>query len=95
MPHYLFTGTNDIDFCTLFNVGLYLESSFPSEVNDEGLINCFASAGNASNIKKKASRILQDLFQSLMTSRIGAMKEPNFGTYLISGLVVTVLENVL
>ena len=46
------------------NVCSYLDSSFPTEVNDEGLINYFACTGNALNIKKKASRILKDLFQS-------------------------------
>ena len=29
-------GANDPDFCVLLNVGIYLENTFPTEVNDEG-----------------------------------------------------------
>ena len=29
------------DFCVLLNVGLNLESLFPTDVNDDGLVNCF------------------------------------------------------
>ena len=57
-------GANDPDFCVLLNAGIYLENTFPTEVNDEGLINCFACAGNALNTKKAVSRILKDLFHS-------------------------------
>ena len=57
-------GASDPDFCVLLNVCLYLESIFPTEINDEGLVNCFAFAGNALNTKKRVSRILKDLFRS-------------------------------
>ena len=63
-PSQIILGANDPDFCVLLNVGLYLENIFPTEVNDEGLVNCFACAGNALNTKKRVSRILKDLFRS-------------------------------
>ena len=42
-PSQIILGANDPDFCVLLNVGIYLEDTFPTEVNDGGLINCFAS----------------------------------------------------
>ena len=63
-PSQIILGANDPDFCVLLNVGIYLEDTFPTEVNDEGLINCFASSGNALNTKKAVSRILKELFRS-------------------------------
>ena len=48
----------------MLNVGLYLKNTFPTEVNDEGLINCFTYTGNALNTKKAVSRILKELFHS-------------------------------
>ena len=49
----------------MLNVGIYyLEYTFPTEVNDEEVIDCFACAGSVLNTKRAASRILKDLFQS-------------------------------
>ena len=58
-PSQIILGASDPDFCALLNVGLYLESIFPTEINDEGLVNCFAFVGNALNTNKRVSRILK------------------------------------
>ena len=34
-PSQISIGSNDPDFCVLLNVGLYLESLFPIDVNDK------------------------------------------------------------
>ena len=64
-PSQIILGSNDTDFCVLLNVGLYLESQFPTEVNDEGILNCFSFGGSSTaNTKKKASRVMRDIFKS-------------------------------
>lgn len=64
-PSQIILGSNDPDFCVLLNLGLYLESQFPTEANDEGILNCFSFAGSSPmNTKKKASRVLKEIFES-------------------------------
>jgi len=63
-PSQIILGSNDPDFCVLLNVGLYLESLFPTEMNDEGLVNCFSIARKTYNTKKRAGKILSDIFTS-------------------------------
>ena len=63
-PSQIILGSNDPDFCVLLNVGLYLEHMFPTEVNDEGLVNCFSIAKKTYNTKKRAGKILSDIFTS-------------------------------
>ena len=55
---------NDPDFCVLLNFGLYLESLFPTDVDDEGLVNCFSIARKTCNTKKRVGKILSDIFTS-------------------------------
>ena len=63
-PSQIILGSNDIDFCVLLNIGLYLECLFPTDVNDEGLVNCFSIARKTYNTKKRAGKILSDIFTS-------------------------------
>ena len=37
-------GLNQLDFCILLNIWLYLECMFPTEVNDEWFVNYFGIA---------------------------------------------------
>ena len=64
-PSQIILASNDPDFCVLLNIGLYLESQFPTEDNDEGILNCFSFGGSSPmNTKKKASRVLKEIFES-------------------------------
>ena len=63
-PSKITLGSNDTDFCVFLNVGLYLECIFPTEVNEEGLVNCFSIAKKTYNTKKRAGKILSDIFTS-------------------------------
>ena len=63
-PPQIILGSNDPDFCVLLSVGIYLEHLFPTDRNDEGLINCFSVAKKSYNTKKRAGKILSDIFTS-------------------------------
>ena len=63
-PSQIILGSNDPDFCVLLNIGIYLEYMFPTEMNDEGLVNCFSIAKKSYNTKKRAGKILSDIFTS-------------------------------
>ena len=65
-PSQITLGFNDPNFCILLNIGLYLESQFPSKVNDEGSILNYLSFGGSSptNIKKKTSTVSREIFES-------------------------------
>ena len=63
-PTQLILGANDPDFCTLLNVGLYLEHLYPSERNSDGELNCFSLSGNTDSSKARAARILKEIFVS-------------------------------
>ena len=64
-PSQIIMGYNDPNFCVLMNLGLYLESQFLTKPNDEGILNCFSfGTSSAMNTKKKASRVLKEIFES-------------------------------
>ena len=63
-PPQIILGSNDPDFFVLLSVGIYLEHLFPTDKNDEGLINCFSVAKKSYNTKKRAGKILSDIFTS-------------------------------
>ena len=63
-PSQIILESNDPDFCVLLNVGIYLKHMFPTEMNDEGLVNCFSIAKKSYNAKKQARKILSDIFTS-------------------------------
>ena len=63
-PSQIILGSNDPDFCVLLNVGVYLEHMFPTEMNDEGLVTCFSIAKKSYNTKKRAGKILSEIFTS-------------------------------
>ncbi len=63
-PSQIILGSNDPDFCVLFNVVLYLESLFPIDVYGDGLVNCFSIPKKTYNTKKRAGQILSDIFTS-------------------------------
>ena len=65
-PSQIILGSNDPDFCALLNVGIYLEHiyMFPTEMNDEGLVNCFSIVKKLYITKKRAGKILSDIFAS-------------------------------
>ena len=77
------------------NVGIYLENTFPTEVNDEGLINFFACAGNALNTKKVVPKIFKELFHSEHFKNRFCDGAEFIRVCVGSGLVVTVSEYVL
>ena len=57
--------SSDPDFCVFLNIGLYLESQFPTKVNGKGILNFFSLGGsNTANTKKKVSRVMRDIFKS-------------------------------
>ena len=63
-PSQIIMGSNDPNFCVLMNLSLYLESQFPTEPNSEGILNCFSfGTSSATNTKKKASRVLKEIFE--------------------------------
>jgi len=50
--------------CVLLNVGVYLEHMFPTEMNGEGLVTCLSIAKKSYNTKKRAGKILSEIFTS-------------------------------
>ena len=63
-PSQIILGAHDPDFCTLLNVGLYLEEMYPTELNADGELNCFAISSSPSSSKARVSRILKEIFDS-------------------------------
>ena len=63
-PSQIILGSHDPDFCTLLNVGLYLEEMYPTEVNADGELNCFSISSTPASSKARVSRILKEIFDS-------------------------------
>ena len=63
-PSQIILGSSDSNFCVLLNIGLYLESQFPIEVNGIDILNFFSFGGSsAPNTKKEVSRVMRDIFK--------------------------------
>ena len=63
-PSQIILGSNDADFCVLLNVSIYLEHMLLTENNDEGLANCFSITKKLSHPKKRAGKVLCNIFTS-------------------------------
>ena len=63
-PSQITLGLDYPDFCVLLNVGLYLGCRFPIEVNDQRLVSCFSIPKKMYTTKKRAGKVLSDIFTS-------------------------------
>ena len=63
-PSQIILGAHDPDFCTLLNLGLYLEEMYPTEMNADGELNCFKISSSPASSKARVSRILKEIFDS-------------------------------
>lgn len=52
------------DFCPLLNLGLMLEHMYPTEPNSDGIINCFALSSSPEASKRRAGKLLKEVFES-------------------------------
>jgi hypothetical protein len=62
-PVQIVLGSNDPTFCVLLNIGLYLETMYPENGDDDnGELVCFSISSSPENSKTRVGRILKEIF---------------------------------
>ena len=57
-------GANTPAFCSLLNLGIYLEHMYPTGLNEDGELNYFSISSIPSTSKDRSSRLLREVFES-------------------------------